>query len=352
MKIEEVEQCSFQNWYNNFKNVSVKSIILPLPDDFIKYILADGIILPKSTNVSHVVSTNDSDLSDEEETWEEDTDEAEPEAPYFPEFDQSIENAIESLGGKVFPKLNWSSPKDASWMGFNYSCCSTSISDIYLLLKSSNFIIHDITQPYNLCDDFIQDQSLSEIEQKNIPLFLVLRKWIDIDTSGEFRCFVKENKLIGVCQREHSAFFEHINLHKAEILEDLVTFFTEKVQFKFPLPNYIYDVYRKKKDKVILIDFNPFGKVTDSLLFTWEELNSDLTSVDENDEYPEFRCVEDNYGVQPRTLSSYAVPTDIIDISTGEDSFKLVDLMKLKIEAQNESSDDENNAESNGTQNE
>ncbi|XP_042907499.1 translation initiation factor eIF2 assembly protein isoform X2 [Parasteatoda tepidariorum] len=311
MKIEEVEQCSFQNWYNNFKNVSVKSIILPLPDDFIKYILADGIILPKSTNVSHVVSTNDSDLSDEEETWEEDTDEAEPEAPYFPEFDQSIENAIESLGGKVFPKLNWSSPKDASWMGFNYSCCSTSISDIYLLLKSSNFIIHDITQPYNLCDDFIQDQSLSEIEQKNIPLFLVLRKWIDIDTSGEFRCFVKENKLID-----------------------------------------IYDVYRKKKDKVILIDFNPFGKVTDSLLFTWEELNSDLTSVDENDEYPEFRCVEDNYGVQPRTLSSYAVPTDIIDISTGEDSFKLVDLMKLKIEAQNESSDDENNAESNGTQNE
>lgn len=27
--------------------------------------------------------------------------------------------------------------------------------------------------------------------------------------------------------------------------------------------------------KVWLIDFNPFGEVTDSLLFTWEELNSE-----------------------------------------------------------------------------
>ena len=31
--------------------------------------------------------------------------------PSFPDFDSAIKKAIKMLGGKVFPKLNWSSPK-------------------------------------------------------------------------------------------------------------------------------------------------------------------------------------------------------------------------------------------------
>ncbi len=34
----------------------------------------------------------------------------------FPELYATIQAAIESLGGAVFPKLNWSAPRDASWM--------------------------------------------------------------------------------------------------------------------------------------------------------------------------------------------------------------------------------------------
>lgn len=47
---------------------------------------------------------------------------------------------------------------------------------------------------------------------------------------------------------------------------------------------------------------------------------------------PEFRYVENDRGVQPSKLSRHALPKDIVDISTGEDSFKLVDLLKLVCE--------------------
>ena len=32
-------------------------------------------------------------------------------APDFPEFENLLKTSIRRLGGKVFPKLNWSSPK-------------------------------------------------------------------------------------------------------------------------------------------------------------------------------------------------------------------------------------------------
>lgn len=86
----------------------------------------------------------------------------------------------------MFPKLNWSSPKDAQWIAFGNTLKCTSPSDIYLLLKSSDFIVHDLKYAYLDCNISIQR-----------PFVLVLRKWIgdDIHPSLEFRCFVKDNNL-------------------------------------------------------------------------------------------------------------------------------------------------------------
>lgn len=35
----------------------------------------------------------------------------------------------------------------------------------------------------------------------------------------------------------------------------------------------VMDIYRPRSGEVILIDLNPFGESTDSLLFDWRELN-------------------------------------------------------------------------------
>lgn len=65
--------------------------------------------------------------------------------PEFPELEEKILASI-SRFGYVFPKLNWSSPQDASWI----TPCGTKcreLADVFLLLKSSDFIVHDLTEP-------------------------------------------------------------------------------------------------------------------------------------------------------------------------------------------------------------
>ena len=87
--------------------------------------------------------------------------------PSFPELTQQISSAIESLGGSVLPKLNWSSPRvrcvcvrerdregpyiphhlqDATWISPGNSLRCTCPAEIFLLLKSSDFIAHDLTR--------------------------------------------------------------------------------------------------------------------------------------------------------------------------------------------------------------
>lgn len=46
----------------------------------------------------------------EDETWDT-VDAAEHIAPMFPDFQAQVTNLINELGGKVFPKLNWSAPR-------------------------------------------------------------------------------------------------------------------------------------------------------------------------------------------------------------------------------------------------
>lgn len=45
-------------------------------------------------------------------SWDDD-DDSEVKAPSFPGLVEAIENSISQLGGAVFPKLNWSSPRVA-----------------------------------------------------------------------------------------------------------------------------------------------------------------------------------------------------------------------------------------------
>lgn len=61
---------------------------------------------------------DDEDEEEEDKTnWDEDEEEEEDgERPSFPEFSGSLARSIEELGGEVFCKLNWSSPRDATWV--------------------------------------------------------------------------------------------------------------------------------------------------------------------------------------------------------------------------------------------
>ena len=114
-------------------------------------------------------------------TWDpsENTDVAEK--PSFPNFSAQVRDVISQLGGSVFCKLNWSSPKDAIWVACNNSVKCSSLSDVYLLLKSSDFVAHDLTQPFKDCDEGLESPFSC------VSYVLVMRKWCDINPGIEFR---------------------------------------------------------------------------------------------------------------------------------------------------------------------
>ncbi|XP_029847753.2 cell division cycle protein 123 homolog isoform X2 [Ixodes scapularis] len=328
MLVQDVVSCSFSSWYANFKNATIPSICIPVTKEFVDYLLSDGIVLPGKVPASQSCAND----SDDEVDWSE-ADCESSEIPSFPDLEEKVSRAIERLGGRVFPKLNWSSPKDASWIATNNSLCCTSFSDVCLLLKSSDFVTHDLTQPFKACTDWRKDTDTGHLFKYE----LVLRKWVEIDPSTEFRCFVKDSVLIGISQRDYTHYYYHIQEQEANIVQDISTFFHECVKSKFVSSKYVFDVYRKRKDTVKLLDINPFGVHTDALLFDWEELDS--LEACENPGFPEFRYMKENHGVQPSPYRHYALPRDVVDLCAGEDAQKLIDLMKLK--PGEESSEDE-----------
>ena len=66
----------------------------------------------------------------------------------FPRIEKQIRRSLRRFGN-IFPKLNWSSCEDAHWIQACGSKCS-SLTDIFLLLKSSDKIVHDLIDPYVL----------------------------------------------------------------------------------------------------------------------------------------------------------------------------------------------------------
>ena len=83
--------------------------------------------------------------------------------------------------------------QDASWLlppSSPLKCISP--ADVYLLLKSSDFITHDLNPEIVFDGCHLDGSSLPPYN-----LELVLRKWYSVDRSRELRCFVRGNLLIG-----------------------------------------------------------------------------------------------------------------------------------------------------------
>jgi hypothetical protein len=192
---EETLKCQFSSWYDIFRNinqrrsnVTIKSVVIrPLPTDFLEFLQSDGVRLPLgATKVSSCAPSE----QDGEDAWssddEGDSDDDEEASPSprqysFPTLNQQIEEGIQELGGSVIPKLNWSSPKDATWINNGTLKCQTP-GDVYLLLKSSDFVMHDLTHAI-------------EGDSSSVQYELVLRKWCNLHPSMEFRCFVYNHEL-------------------------------------------------------------------------------------------------------------------------------------------------------------
>lgn len=181
---EDIDNCQFNVWYPLLQKNSIKSIIIPLTNDFIDYLKQDGIIVPKS--VANELDTNGSDDDNDNESLSTSSDTLKVDS--FPDIEDAIKKAIDELDGDVFIKTNWSAPIDAGWINCETMKCRN-IHEVFLLLKASDRIMFDIEKMYEQCPS----------TTKSTPPFptLVIRKWANLQPSMEFRIFVKDSKLIG-----------------------------------------------------------------------------------------------------------------------------------------------------------
>lgn len=53
----------------------------------------------------------------------------------------------------------------------------------------------------------------------------------------EFRCFIANNRIIGISQRDVRSYYEYIEKEKDQICNDIKSFFEENIMEKFSLPN-------------------------------------------------------------------------------------------------------------------
>ncbi|OTA98857.1 hypothetical protein M426DRAFT_68974 [Hypoxylon sp. CI-4A] len=368
---DHILNCSYDAWFPKYRASCIKSRIIPLSPEFVEYIREDGIILadddgaePEDDEWESAPSTfrplveevdSDSDSDEEEEA---------PRLPpnqRFPELHQTIKDKIEELGGAVAPKLNWTAPKDAAWISPHQNTIKcTSPNDIYLLLKSSNFITYDLEHAFDDCTPTRNNPSSSPPSNGTTPSFkpvLVLRSYFNPHTAMEFRCFVKHRNLIGISQRDLH-FYEFLDSLKPDIVARVTQLFNNKLRYTFPDGNFTFDVYIPEGEddgdgplsRARLIDINAWAPHTDSLLFDWVELldmpvptgpmlgvvgggevdedgtsgdsesESESESEEEEDDFvPELRLVEKEdpaaQNFSSPQYSAHKLPKDVVDAS-------------------------------------
>jgi hypothetical protein len=335
-----------------YRAVTPKARLIPLPPAFLDYLRSDGIILPPEEGDITTRSDSDSGIFSGADDEEEEEEASDP-STHWRDTHEAIESTIEELGGKVAPKLNWSAPKDATWINATNSMECRTPNDIYLLLKSSDFVTHDIAHAF---DDTVETSG----PEQDIPYHLVLRKWITLNPSVEFRCFVRDRRLIALCQRDLNH-FDFLFQLEDKLRDRIQDFFDAKLRDTFPDPNFAFDVYvPPPHDRVWLMDINPWAMRTDPLLFSWMELLTmdvpakeseeqtirlkiaqpgeissrlqDLLLADELDDessdddddveeiwQPEFRLVRrddpEAYGFATAQYSAHKLPKDVVDAS-------------------------------------
>lgn len=189
--VADVIACSFPVWHPLFRHCALRGAALKLPADFVTYLRAPGSLVLPSACASSASVRRDSGSEDEDFELRRGPDFEEDVGPRFPELDAAIAAQLQEFGGEGFPKLSWTAPRDAAWINFckNLKCAAP--QDVYLLLKGSERVAHDLLAAFSHCSD--------AQEAGDTELHLVLKKWYVLGRGGRNRFEILEHNCIRVC---------------------------------------------------------------------------------------------------------------------------------------------------------
>ncbi|CAK82670.1 unnamed protein product (macronuclear) [Paramecium tetraurelia] len=184
----------------------------------------------------------------------------------FPELEQLVNEILDDFES-VFIKLNWRAPLDCQ--NTFQDMCFQDLYDIMMALKYSG-VIMEMIEDY---DEQVIDQNHPEkcqlVAQPSQGYLLELKKYYKLRPNAEFRCFVKNKKLIGISQKNLYLITED------ESVKDKIQNYFNKIVDLIEIDNYVLDVYIDipPKENIILVDLNPWQEHTRPKLFTYEELD-------------------------------------------------------------------------------
>ena len=93
-------------------------------------------------------------------------------------------------------------------------------------------------------------------------------------------------------------------------------FYNSVLEAKLPgiMQDFCFDVYLGSSKPVWLLDFSPFSKATDPLLYSWDELHSRSGNAEVG---VDMRTVDSEAAVVPSQLAAHCVPADFVSDPKG-----------------------------------
>lgn len=130
-------------------------------------------------------------------------------------------------------------------------------------------------------------EDLSMALNYNYNAYIWLREWQEIPEWAEFRCFMKDRKLVGISQYNYlnGVIYSEIAENKESLIHLILGFFDNFKKVSH-LDNVIFDVFVKLRKignqnhwEIKLLEINPYFELTDPCLFDWrrpEDFNGEF----------------------------------------------------------------------------
>jgi len=178
--------------------------------------------------------------------------------------DMLLNNQIDLTNENYFVKLSSISGKDV--IATEDYC--EDITEFWQIMNAQNkkLIIKSVDE---LCEYLLTSERIAEYIQHD--KYIVFRKWITYNVEEEFRCFIKNKKLVAISQYEYGNYLpQHMNCPK--LICKLIKHFINQVIQHIPFDDIVIDIAMHMENlNVYFIEFNYFGleSDTDAGLYDW-----------------------------------------------------------------------------------
>jgi D123 len=238
----EVEASTFiENWPKALRDLSIPSHGIPMSDK-------------EAQTLGHSIVK-----------WGETFNEVEYEDAVRNAIIHDLEKAVQKFPAGAFVRLGSRSPKDAFFPSSNYRLVNGTLKtgrDAWNMLTASS---------EQMSDD------LHAAAFNGYQPYIWVREGMDIPKWSEFRCFMRNRTLVGICQYHHSGTFFRIADHAFGIRNSIEEFFRQKFIRYCHLDSVVFDVFVSQREddffETRLLEINPFDStLTSSGMFKWDNI--------------------------------------------------------------------------------